>query len=139
MVLVNTQGDREKVLVERFAKLNEEKADLEAKLSEVKSEYNDVENEIIELLNDQGKTSSAKYEGIGHVTSVKPRLFARVIKGREGELFNFLEKEGRGDMVKEYVHPSALSTFVKSQLEDGKDVPPGADYYLKSSLRLFKS
>lgn len=139
MVEVNVTPDREKLLVEKFSKLLSHRQKLDKALEQVKSEYSKLEAEIMELLDDQGKKSSARFEGLGHVTVVKPRLFARVIAEQKDLLFNWLNKNGYNDLIKESVHSGSLSSVVKELIELGQEPPPGCDYYLKSSLNFYPS
>ena len=107
-------------------------------LSEANKEIMQAESALIELLDSKDAKSTAKYVGIGHVTLMKPRLFARYNKEDEDKVFSFLREEGRGDIVKETVHASSLSTFVKEAISDGKAVPEYIPYYMQAKCRLFK-
>ena len=135
--LITQSNDREKLLVERFkeAKEREKKAKLEHEAA--KDALLLVEQELMELLDDQGKKSSAKFEGIGHVTCVAPRISASFIEGQEAIALEEIERLGRGDMIKRTVHPSTLSTFVKELLSLNQPLPPGVTYYEKRWLSFY--
>jgi len=94
-----------------------------------------IERDLLELLEDQGKKRSATFEGLGHVTVVDPTAYASVIKGEEEVLFDYLNKEGRSDLIKLAVSPAGLSVYVRELLKDGKEPPPGTSHYFKQKLR----
>lgn len=131
--------DRERQLVEKFIKVSAEIKISSSILNEKKKELEQVEADLMELLDDQGKKSSARYVGVGFVTCVEPVPRASVISGREEELFAYLRKIGREDMVKTTVHAGSLSVLVKECLKsiaEGMDteVPPGITYYMDRRL-----
>lgn len=129
--------DREKELVIRFrdAKFELEKAEKEKTAKQ--EAYDQVENELMEMLEDQGKKSSAKFEDLGHVTLVEPRLYAKVLKEEEDKLFDYLIQNGFSELVKRTVHSGTLSSLVKEKIRNNEEVPPGVTYYLKKSLNFY--
>lgn len=127
----NATLDRERELVEKLRDAKDKKTRAEAEFESAKEELLKVENELIELLDDQGKKSSAKYEGLGHVTIPKGRIYASFIEGQEAVAINELERSGRGDMIKRTVHSQTLSTFVKELVERNDPIPAGITFYEK--------
>lgn len=97
-----------------------------------------IENALYEALTAENKESTATYEGVGCVSIGKPRVFASCLKDNEPILANFLKENERSDMIREYVFPQTLSTFVKERLESGEDIPEFIQYYLKPIIRLTK-
>jgi seryl-tRNA synthetase len=136
-------NERERTLVEKFGKLHKEVQGIAAALDEKKREFEDVEAELMDLLDDEGKKSSAKYDNIGHVTCVRPTPRASVIKDEDQTLFEYLKAADREDMIKTTVHPGTLSTYVKECLEaiirgdPGAQLPPGMTYYLDRRLSFY--
>ena len=129
--------DREKKLVERFKAAREEFQLLQTEAEEAKKELIQVESELMELLDDQGKKSSAKFEGLGHVTCVEPQVYASFIEGMAPLALVKIEELGRADMIKRTVHPGTLSTFVKELLAKNVPLPDGITYYEKRYLKFY--
>lgn len=126
--------DREKTLVEKFRAAQLLVEDLDIKKKAAMDELNKVENELMEMLEDEGKKSSAKFEGLGHVTIVKPTLWASIQKENQEVAFDFLRSVGREDMIRQTVHSGTLSSFVREMVGEGKTPPPCITYYLEKHL-----
>ena len=132
------EGTTELDLVLRFreAKLKKDQAEQARELAE--QEYDKTESELIDLLNAKNATKTAEYEGVGHVTLQKPRVYASVIKENQEKLFAFLRGDvQRSDLIKEVVNPQSLSGFVKDELESGRGVPEFINYYLKAKAQFY--
>ena len=99
------------------------------------AEVNKTENALIEALRACDATSTAKYEGVGSFTRLKPRVYASYLKDRESEVFDFLMSQGREDLIKPSVHPQSLSAFVAEKLEAGTPLPEWITYYSAEGLR----
>lgn len=130
----------ERDLVFKLRELREKAEALEAELSQVTKEEMLTEARLIEFLQLQGATTTAKYDGVGSFSVLKPRVYASFKKENERALFEYLTKEGRADMIKPTVHPQSLSSFVSECLENGKQLPKIGDeelitYYSKTGLR----
>jgi len=120
--------------------LNAAKAELvKAKEAKTNAEwnYNNAEAMLIDYLDDADKKATAKYDDIGYGLSVKPRLYASVIKEKEEELFTFLRKNERGDLIKTVVNAGSLSTFAKERVEAGLRLPNCISYYLQQKIRIY--
>ncbi len=130
-----TLTERDLVIKFRDAKLKKDKADEAFEVA--RAEYDKCESELIEMLEARNATSTAKYEGIGHVSLAKPQLYASCRKEYEDKLFAYLSTQGRDDLIKQTVNPRSLSGFVKEIIDNGMTVPEFISYYLKSSARLF--
>ena len=129
---------QERILIEQFRKAKEHAKDLKTRLTEANIELWRIENELLELLTTEEKKSSARYEGLGYVTVIKPQVRASITIEKQEEAFSFLRKQGREDLIKETVHPSSISAYVKSQLEEGLEVPECISYCLITHLKLYK-
>lgn len=126
----NATLDRERELVEKLRDAKERKARAEAEFELAKETLYKVENELIELLDDQGKKSTAKYEGLGYVTIPKGRIYASFIEGQEEIALLEIDRSfGRGDMIKRTVHVASLSSFVKELIEKNSPLPKGVTFY----------
>lgn len=110
---------------------------LSSQLETAKKRLYKAEATLIEYLDAKGAVSTAKYDGVGHITLQKPRVFANYTKENEDTLFSFLREIGRDDLIKENIHRSSLSSFVSERIEQGEDVPPCINYYLKRTALLY--
>lgn len=133
-VNLNNPANLERELVEKFAKLHAEVDQSAALLSEKKKLLADVESQLMELLDDEGKKASARFEGVGHVTCVDPTPYASILEGEEQKLFEHLRKIGREDLIKTSVHSMSLSVLVRERLKSGEEIPPGTTYFMKRRL-----
>lgn len=134
---LEVSSDIERQLVTRYSELDRKCKNIQTQLEVQKKERDEVEEELLDLLKDEGKTSSARFEGIGHVTCIKPRPQARVIQGQELVLFDALKKMGRGDLIKTSVNASSLTSLVRQRLEEGSSIPEGSTYYIVERLQFY--
>jgi len=126
----------ERELVVKYSMSCDDVDDLEARLKAAKKKKDAIELQLIEHLRSIDAKTTAKYEGIGSVTAVKPRLYASYNQGQAGDVFAWLEEIGRDELIKETVHPSSLSALVKDRLEEGFPPPECVSYYFKESVRI---
>jgi len=127
----------ERDLVIKFRDAKKKKDDLDHQLKEAKKEFERAESVLIEFLEGNEATSSAKYDGIGYVTIPKPRVYANCKKENQETLFQYLEEIERTDMIKTSVNSQTLSSFVKELLDEGKPIPEFIGHYLKTTLRFY--
>lgn len=130
----NAKTERDLVIEYRDASKQHKKSEEEAKAASKLKEK--AQFALIEYLEDKGAKSTAKYQGIGCVTLVKPRLYAQCNKEHEKKLFAFLKEQHREDLIKTSVHGGSLSSFIKECLGEGLELPEFIKYHLKSTVRL---
>lgn len=128
---------KEMDLVFKYQAAKEILAKIEAKHSEAKREVEDLESEIIDLLQAEGKERTAKYEGVGFISLMSPRVYASCLKDNEEELFSYLKGIGRDDMIRPTVNARTLSSLIKELIDEGKQIPECVNYYLKPSIRMY--
>jgi len=128
--------DREKKLVTAYRKAKED-ASLKTKDAiEAKTKVLGIEDELINLMVDKSIERTAKYEGVGFVTLNKPKVRASCVEANKEQLFDFLKKQNRADMIKTGV--GSLDKFVAGILAEGKEPPKFISYYLQNNLTLTK-
>jgi hypothetical protein len=127
----------ERVLIQKFKEATLEKKRLERDLKAAKKEYERIETQLIEILDAEGAEASARYEGIGYVRLMKPRLYASCNADNMEALFKHLEEVGRTDLIKTTVMSQTLSSYVKELIENGQEIPEVVSYYLKQSVKLY--
>lgn len=106
-------------------------------LDDAKKMVENIETELIDLLQAEGKERTAKYEGVGFISLMSPKVYASCLKEKEEELFSYLRSEGREDMIRPTVNARTLSSYTKELMEEGKNVPECISYYMKPSIRLY--
>lgn len=126
----------ERELVLEYKKAKDEVEQLEQQLREAKDRFDKAQTKLVEELQIKGASQTAKYDGLGKITVLKPLVGARSLD--EEKLFSYLKQIGRDDLMKMTVHHKTLSTFVKERLEVGDDVPDFIEYWFKPSTRLNK-
>lgn len=129
--------ERELVLEYKTAKDEVEK--LEDSLKTAKDRFDKAQVALVEELQSKGASQTAKYDGVGRITILKPLVGARSLD--EEKLFTFLRNSGRDDLIKLTVHHKTLSSFVKEQLDAGDlgiKLPEFIEYWFKPSTRLTK-
>lgn len=99
--------------------------------------FEKIEAHLISLLEDDGKSASAKYDGLGHVCLVEGAAFASIEKGRQDDVLDYLRSIGRDDLIKTSVHSSSLSTFVREQLKQNLPLPSGVTFWKPKTLRIY--
>ena len=124
-----TANETERELVVKF-KAAKEILDIAKKALEVAQANHDALNDqLLKLLEDDDKKSSAKYEGIGHVTKIEGQVYASILKGMQDDVLNYLRQIERDDMIKTVVHPATLTAFVNQRLKENEPLPPGVTHY----------
>jgi len=63
-----------------------------------------------------------KIEGIGRV-GLRGDIYASIKPGMQDEAFQWLDDNGRGDLVKKTVNSSSLKATLKKYMEEGEDIP----------------
>ena len=127
----------ERGMVERLRSAKEKRDSLRLSLTEAQKELDLAEAELLEHLENHDKERTAKYEDLGYVSRVKPKVYASYQKEQEQEVFRYLCSIGRDDIIKPTVHGSSLSALVREFLEEGKEVPRFINYYMKPAARLY--
>lgn len=107
-------------------------------LDDAKKMVENIETELIDLLQAEGKERTAKYEGVGFISLMSPRVYASCLKDNEEKLFSYLKGIGRDDMIRPTVNARTLSSLIKELIDEGKQVPECVNYYLKPSIRMYQ-
>jgi len=110
------------ILGREFADLKERKARLEAELSETEAELKKISTELLPQAMDENEIEKFTIEGVGTIFP-QMKVYAYVKKENEELFHNWLRENGHGDLIKAYVFPATLSSFVKEQLEQGVELP----------------
>jgi len=63
-----------------------------------------------------------KLEGIGRV-SLRGDIYAAIQPGQKSEAYQWLDDNGRGDLIQSTVNASTLKATLKKMLESGEEIP----------------
>lgn len=126
----------EKDLVLEYKLAKDELERLEDESKKAKERFDKAQLKLLEELQAKGASQTAKYDGIGRITIMKPLVGAR--SENEDVLFDYLKQIGRDDLIRPTVHHKTLSSFVKEMLEGGQEIPDFIEYWFKPSTRLTK-
>lgn len=126
----------ERELLEKFKRAKEQKDIAEENYEAAKDDYNKAEWALMQHMEDYEKTKTATYDGLGYAIIPKPRLYANCSEENKEELFDYLEKIKRTDLIKTDVNAQTLSAFVREQLELGTEIPKFINCYFKKSVQL---
>ncbi len=109
--------------------------DFDAQFKPIKEKRDKLELQLIDYLEEEGKKSSAKYEGIGHVTRVEGQAYASIKEGCQPIVLDHFRSIGRDDMIKTSIHSATLTSFVNQCLKTNEALPDGVTYYRNKSIR----
>ncbi len=135
---MNEQKKSERDLVESYVNARTKHAQAKEHVQNCRADLDQAEHDLVQLLMDQDKHATAKYDGIGFVSLVSPALYASYRKDNEEILFKYLIESGREDLVRQSVNSKSLSSFVKDQLADGREIPKCINYVTIPKLRLYE-
>jgi len=115
--------------------------EIEDKLSLAKQDRDKIQARLIEAM-DNADTKSVKITtsfGLRNVARTET-LYVSVDKEEQDKLLQWVDDEcGRGDMIKQSVHPSTLSGFINRRIDAGDPVPAFIKLFFKPGLRISKS
>lgn len=129
--------DQERELLRNFVVAKDRLSQLKEDLKAAQAEFDAAEKGLLDYLQESEKEATAKYEGIGYATTIKPQVYASCTEENKDTLFEFLKAAGREDLIKTVVNAKSLSGYVKELLEDGKEIPACISYYMKNSIRVY--
>jgi hypothetical protein len=138
-VITMTVFATEEELVQEFRNATKKRDELRRSLEVAESEYNELEARLVELLEDKGTTSTARYAGLGHVTLIKPRLFTSVLVDNKEKLFAYLRSIKRDDLIKTDVNANSLPGLIGELILAGKPVPEFVFWDFKSHARFYEA
>ncbi len=132
-----TANEDERTLVEKFHVAKLEAEDLDKRAKAASKAADDIEARLMKLLEDDEKKSSARYQGLGHVTLVEGQVYASISKGCQEQVISYLKEQGREDMIKTVVHSATLTSYVNQCLKQNQDIPPGVTHYRPKWLNFY--
>lgn len=115
-------------------------AEIDASLSEAKSEKDAAEAKLIEYMDDSN-LKSFKSSTLNCSCIRKETLYVSVNKDEKDEAFRWIEEDcGRPDLLKMTVHNRTLSSFIGEMLKKGEKIPSSLfSYFFKPELTIIQA
>jgi len=112
-------------------------SEIDASLSEAKSEKETAEVALIEYM-DSRDLKSFKSSTLNCSCIRKETLYVSIEKERKDEAFRWITEDcGRPDMVKPSIHNKTLSSFIGDMLKKGEQIPQEIfKYFFKPELTI---
>lgn len=95
------------------------------------------EDDVVEYLRKNSLESTKAYEGLGLAAIDGMKVMPTITEENREAAFAAIRALGRGEIIKETIHPSTLAGLVTELLDEGK-VPESIGYYLKPKLSVRK-
>lgn len=112
-------------MAQRLHALKNKKDTLEADLTEVNKEIDQLSRELAEAM-ETHKVTSFRVDGVGTVY-ITNKTRASVQAGAREEFFAWLDKEGMGALAVRAIHPKRLESLAKEFGEQGRQFPKFPD------------
>lgn len=129
--------DKEKELVKSLKETVKQQKEIKEQLDNIKEKRYAIEKTLIEHLQNIGAEATAKYDGIGWAKLRRPKLRAYYLKDDAEEVFSYLRQNGYDELIKENIHHATLSTFIKSLIEEGKEIPSIFKYNIIDEVSVY--
>ena len=127
----------ERDLVVRFKEARDKRDKAKEAQENAQKELDKAEHALVEYLDAKQAETTSKFESLGYARKLKPRLFASCNKEHQEELFAFLKKLEREDLIKPTVAAPSLSSFVSECVKDGIQIPEFISIYYKQSIGFY--
>ena len=126
-------------LADLYRELKERKETLEDVMKKLNAEIESMEEQLANQMITEENSKFTRRDKTFYLTE---KLYVSSLADRREDLYRGLRENGLGDMVKEYVFPSALKGLVREQLEEA-DEPPDwikncISYYKKPAIGMRK-
>lgn len=125
-------------LVAKLVKARAAKKDADDLAKEAASVAAAAEDEMVEYLRKNSLESTKSYDGLGVAVIEGMKVMPSITEENRPAAFAALREMGRGEVIKESVHPSTLSALVSEMLDKGAKIPESISYFLKPKLSLKK-
>lgn len=119
-------------VLEEFEKISDELNELKEQKKEKQKEYDKLRYEKVPaaleeagILDDEGKGSCTTPSG--RKIYMRTDIWARIRKDNESVAHSAIKEMGYGDLLRETIHTSTLSAWIRERLEEAEPIPPGID------------
>lgn len=125
-------------LAKTIFELRSEKARLAREAERVGSELASAEDKLISYLQNNDLQGTKPYAGIGRVEVDGMRVYPSITEVNKESAYQAIKDMGRGEIIKETIHPATLTALVTELIDTGKKVPESIGYFLKPKLSFKK-
>lgn len=125
----------------RLMELRERRDELKTAATNAENEYRDMEADVFEAL-DNGPVRRVNNVDLGPPWGkvsfgARETYFGKVIKGMESEAIGYFKRTGQEDaMTEPKLVPKRLNEEVRQRIEDGEELPPGIDFYVRRGVTI---
>ena len=128
----------EKELMLNYVTARSKVEELDSQLKEAKEVLNSAETSLIEYMENEGITATAKYEQLGKLTLVSPMLRVNITPGCDTDAFEYLKEIGEESAIKQSIHWKTLASVMKPKVEANEPLPECFSYYFQKQTRFEK-
>ena len=129
---------RERELMDQYVRARTKSDELNRLKSEAQEILKKAEEEIVQYLSDCNKKSTGKYEDLGLLTIVEPTPRPRFDEENKPAVFDFLRMNGGDSCIKEGIHPSTFSSFIREKIMAGVQIPEFIQVYYQPQVQYRK-
>jgi len=126
-------------LADLYRELKERKETLEDVMKKLNAEIESAEEQLASQMITEETSKFTRRDKTFYLTG---KLYVSSLADMREALYKGLKENGLGDMVKEYVFPSALKGLVREQLEESDELPDWikncVSYYKKPAIGMRK-
>lgn len=132
-----TTDTRERELFEIYIKARRSKEELERLKARAEEELAKATSELVTYMTDLNK-KTVKYNDLGAVTVKVPTPRPSFDQENKEKVFAYVRENGGADCIKEGIHPSTFSSFIKEKLAEGAQIPDFIEVFYQTSLAYTK-
>lgn len=129
----NPVDARERELFQNYTRARAWRDDLKTLKSRAETELEQAEYALVTYMTDLNK-KTVKYNDLGTITVKAPTPRPKFEEERRAEVFQFVRENGGGACIKEGIHPSTFSSFVKELLVQGREIPDCIEVFYQTSV-----
>lgn len=128
----------EYMLVKKLVQARASKKEADELAKEAASAATEAEDAVVEYLRKNSLESTKGYDGLGIAVIDGMKVMPSITEENKPAAYEALRAMGRGEVIKESVHPATLSALVSELLDSGKEIPASIGYFLKPKLSVKK-
>ena len=136
---VAVASDYERDLIARLKEATAKKDEAEAIADKAKEEFNKIEAEARQYMQDSDLKKTGEIVGLGWITLADQKLSASIEEGRSDDVLEYVRSIGREDLIKTSINSQTLASFVGQCLKDNHPLPPHVNFFRPQKARFYPS
>lgn len=129
---------REVEVATQIYEIELKRKDLEEQVDDLRARYSLLQKQLIDILIDEGKSSTGHIEGVGEL-SIKKANYPSVVKANMPDFMSWLRKTNQDSLIKEVVEPNTLKKFLADKIDQlAYDVDALRDNDMECAVRCRK-